>query len=219
MKNVKTIITLIIGATIGFSFCQLFHRKCDTDLVSVPVVEANVSFAKKQLQETENKYQQKEDSLNLHNSQLTEQLRQTSTALTKAKKKNNQLQQQVYTLIDRQGIYKEIKDTAAYYSNCDSLANLASQLIVVAGEQDSVSQISIQTLGQQVQNRDSAIVLRMQQYQNMKSTLNESLFKQELLSKEVKQYRKKFKRQRLWGKVKTAGLLILSGLAAKQILQ
>jgi hypothetical protein len=218
MKNVKTIITLLIGATIGFSFCRFFHSNYSDDTAPVAAVENNSKTLTKQVSTIEKQNQQKEDSLNLCNDRLNIQLKQTETALGKARKRNNQLQQQVYTLIDRQGIYKEEKDTASYYSNCDSLAKLTSQLIFYTDEQDSLSQISIQTLGAQVQNKDAAIVLKLSQYQSLKTALTQSLSQQLGLEKETKQLRNKIRRHRFWGKVKTAGLLVLSGLAARQLM-
>lgn len=101
---------------------------------------------------------------------------------------------------------------------CDSLAKISSQLIIFSNEQDSIRQISIETLNSQVQNRDSAIVLKYSKYQNLKSTLNQSLMQQQLLEKEAKFYKKKFKRQRFFGKLKSVGLLIISGLVAKQLI-
>lgn len=218
MKNFKTIITLLIGITIGFSFCQLIHRNADDSDIPAASVQASAETIKEQVAQVEKQYREKEDSLNEHNDSLDSRLKQTETALNKAKRKNGELQQQVYTLIDRQSIFKQEHDTASYYSNCDSLARLTNQLIVFSAEQDSLSQISIQTLGAQVQNRDSAIVLKLSQYQSLKATLLQNLSQQQALEKEVKQLRKKFKRQRFWGKMKNAGLLIISGLAAKQLL-
>ena len=218
MKNFKTIITLLIGITIGFSFCQLFHRNADDSDIPAATVQADAATIKTEVAKIEKQYQQKEDSLNEHNDSLGSRLKQTETALTKAKRKNGELQQQVYTLIDRQSIFKQEKDTASYFSNCDSLARLTNQLIIYSAEKDSLSQISIETLGAQVQNRDSSIVLKLSQYQQLKTTLSQTLSNQQVLEKEVKQLRKKFKRQRFWGKLKNAGLLILSGVAAKQLL-
>jgi len=218
MKNVKTIITLLIGAVIGFSFCHLFHRDCSGDNFPVAISDTKATELEKKMQQTETVYQQKEDSINQTNTNLYQKLQETQTALTKTKRKNSQLQTQVYSLIDKQGIYKEENDTSGYYSMCDSLAKISSQLIVFSNEQDSLRQISIETLGSQLQNRDSAIVLRYSQYQNLKSTLNQSLSQQQILEKEVKHYKKRFKRHKFFGKLKTAGLLILSGLAAKQLL-
>lgn len=218
MKNFKTIITLLIGAVIGFSFCHLFHGDSSADDIPVASQDYKSFELEKKMQQTETVYQQKEDSINHNNASLNEKLQETQTALNKTKKKNSQLQSQVYSLIDKQGVYKEEKDTSGYYSMCDSLAKISSQLIVFANEQDSLRQISIETLGNQVHNRDSAIVLKYSQYQNLKSTLNQSLAQQQLLEKEAKFYKKKFKRQRFFGKLKTVGLLIISGLAAKQLI-
>ena len=218
MKNFKTIITLLIGAVIGFSFCHLFHRDCSGDNVPVASQDFKSSELEKKMQQTETVYQQKEDSITHNNASLTEKLQETQTALNKTKRKNNQLQSQVYSLIDKQGVYKEEKDTSAYYSMCDSLAKISSQLIIFSNEQDSLRQISVETLNSQVKNRDSAIVLKYSQYQDLKSTLNQSLMQQQLLEKEAKFYKKKFKRQRFFGKLKSVGLLIISGLAVKQLI-
>ena len=218
MKNFKTILTLIIGAVIGFSFCHLFHRNVSADDFPVTSNENRAADLEKKLQQTETSYLQKENSLNQNSATLNNKLQETQTALAKTKNRNNQLQQQVYSLIDRQGIYKEEKDTANYYTICDSLAKMSNQLIVFSNEQDSLSQMSIHTLSSQVQNRDSVIVLKLSQYQGLKTTLNQSLAQQQLLEKEAKFYKKKMKRQRFFGKLKSIGLLIISGFAAKQLI-
>ena len=124
----------------------------------------------------------------------------------------------MYTLIDRQSIFKQENDTASYYSNCDSLARLTNQLIVYSAEQDSLSQISIQTLGAQVQNRDSAIVLKLSQYQSLKATLSQNLSQQQALEKRSEAATKEIQTTAILGQDENAGLLIISGLAAKQLL-
>ncbi|MGF2410741.1 hypothetical protein [Ferruginibacter sp.] len=218
MKNIKTIITLLIGAVIGFYFCHLFHRDCSDDNFPVAISDTKATELEKKIQQNETVYQQKEDSINQTNTNLDQKLQETQTALIKTKRKNSQLQTQVYSLIDKQSVYKEENDTSGYYSMCDSLAKINSQLIVFSNEQDSLRQISIETLGSQLQNRDSAIVLRHNQYQQLKSTVNQSLLQQQTLEKEAKFYKKKYKRQRFWGKLKSAGILIISGLVAKQLI-
>jgi hypothetical protein len=219
MKNFKTIITLLIGAVIGFSFCHLFHRNCSDDEVAVTNQDFKSSELEKKMQQTETTYQQREDSINHNNASLNEKLQETQAALNKTKTKNNQLQSQVYSLIDKQGVYKEEKDTSGYYSMCDSLAKISRELMVSSNERDSLRQISIETLRNQVQNRDSAIVLKYSQYQALKATLNQSLSQQQALEKETKFYKKKFKQQRFVSKLKSIGLLIISGLAAKQLIR
>ncbi len=218
MKNFKTIITLLIGAVIGFSFCHLFHRDCSGDDVPVVSQDFKSSELEKKMQQTETLFQQKEDSITKKNNELNKKLQETQTVLGKARIKNNQLQSQVYTLIDRQQVYKADNDTAGYIEGCDSLQEKVSQLIVYSNQQDSLCQISIANLSSQLQNKDSAIVLKYSQYQSLKETLNQSLAQQLVLEKETKFYKKKFKRQRFVSKLKSIGLLIISGLAAKQLI-
>ncbi len=218
MKNIKIIISLVLGVVIGFCCYHLFHSNCPDADYSFIGNDAKTTALEKKVEQTESAYQQKEDSINKHNAELNQQLYETKTILTKTKRKNNQLQSQVYSLIDKQTVYRQENDTTGYYSMCDSLAKLSSQLIMFSNEQDSLQQISIETLGSQVLNRDSAIVLRYNQYQQLKSTLHKSLLQQQALEKEAKFYKKKYKRQRFWGKLKSVGIMILSGLAAKQLI-
>ena len=218
MKNFKTIITLLIGAVIGFSFCHLFHRDCSGDDIVVSSQDFKSSELEKKMQQTETVYQQKEDSITKKNNDLNKKLQETQTLLGRTRTKNNQLQWQVYTLIDRQQVYKADNDTESYITGCDSLQEKVSQLIVYSNQQDSLCQISIANLSSQLQNKDSAIVLKYSQYQSLKETLNQSLAQQKVLEKETKFYKKKFKRQRFVSKLKSIGLLIISGLAAKQLI-
>ena len=218
MKNFKTIITLLIGALIGFSFCHLFHKDCSGDNVPVTSRDSKSSELKKKMQQTETVYQQKEDSITKKNNELNRKLQQTQIVLGKTRIKNNQLQSQIYTLIDRQQIYKADSDTEEYLKGCDSLQEKVSELIVYSNQQDSLCQNSIANLNSQLQNKDSAIVLHHLQNQALKITLSQSLAQQEALEKETKFYKKKFKRQRLVSKLKSVGLLIISGLAVKQLI-
>ncbi len=81
MKNFKTIITLLIGITIGFSFCQLFHRNADDSDIPATTVQASAETIKEQVAQVEKQYREKEDSLNEHNDSLDSRLKQTETAL------------------------------------------------------------------------------------------------------------------------------------------
>ncbi len=218
MKNLKTIITLLIGAVMGFSFCHLFHRDCSGDDVPVVSQDFKSSELEKKMQQTETLYLQKKDSITKKNDDLNKKLQQTQTVLGKSRIKNSQLQSQVYTLIDRQQIYKADDDTESYITGCDSLQEKVSDLIFYANQQDSLCQNSIGNLSSQLQNKDSIIILNHSQYQALKATLSQSLAQQQAMEKETKFYKKKFKRQRLVSKLKSIGLLIISGLAAKQLI-
>ena len=53
MKYLKTIITLLIGITIGFSFCQLFHRNADDSDIPAASVQASAETIKEQVAQVE----------------------------------------------------------------------------------------------------------------------------------------------------------------------
>ncbi|HRI22592.1 MAG TPA: hypothetical protein PLA68_16645 [Panacibacter sp.] len=138
MKNLKTILTLLIGAVIGFSFCQLFHRNGADNTPSFTITENKASELEKKMQLTEAQYQLKIDSVQKKSQALNESLKKTESALDKTKRKNIALQTQVYDLIDRQGIYREVHDTASFITGCDSLQNRVDDLIIQTNLQDSI---------------------------------------------------------------------------------
>jgi len=218
MKNVKTIITLLIGAVIGFAFCHLFHRDCSRDTVAVASQDFKSSELEKKVQEAEIKYQQKIDSVRERTKDLNESLRKTEAALDKTKRKNIQLQTQVYDLIDRQGIYREAHDTTSFIIGCDSLQNRVDELIVESNLQDSIQTSITDNLHEQLVQKDSVILLKDSQYQQLSKSFEQNIEQQKLLEQQVKFYKKKYKRQRFGSKIKSLGLFIISGFAASQLI-
>lgn len=218
MKNLKTILTLLIGAVIGFSFCQLFHRNGSDNASPFTITGNKASELEKKMQETEAEYQQKIDSAQQRTQALDQSLKKTQGALDKTKKKNIQLQTQVYDLIDRQGIYKEEHDTASFITGCDSLQSRVDELITETNLQDSIQTSITDNLHEQLVQKDSVILLKDSQYQQLNKSFGQSIEQQKLLEKEAKFYKKKYKRQRLGSKLKNLGLLIISGFAASQLI-
>ncbi|MFN8291017.1 MAG: hypothetical protein U0U70_12240 [Chitinophagaceae bacterium] len=218
MKNFKTILALLIGAVIGFSFCHLFHRSCPDVYHTVTTADSKASQLEKKVQETEVKYQQKIDSVQQRTQALDESLKKTQTALDKTKRKNIELQTQVYDLIDRQGVYKEEHDTASYIEGCDSLQSRVDELIIQTNLQDSIQTAVTDNLHEQILRKDSVILLKDSQYQQLNKSFEQSIEQQKLLEQEAKFYKKKYKRQRLGSKLKNLGLLIISGFAASQLI-
>ena len=218
MKNFKTIFTLLIGAVIGFSFCQLFHRSCPDAIVPVSIADYKASELEKKAQEAEIKYQQKIDSVQQRTQALNESLKKTKNALDKTKRKNIQLQTQVYDLIDQQGVYKEEHDTTSFIEGCDSLQNRVDELITETNLQDSIQTAITDNLHEQIEQRDSVILLKDSLHQQLNKSFGQSIEQQKLLEQQVKFYKIKYKRQRLGSKLKNLGLLIISGFAASQLI-
>lgn len=218
MKNLKIILTLLIGAVIGFSFCQLFHSGCPDVYPAVATADNKASELEKKMQETEVQYQQKIDSVQQRTQTLNESLKKTQTALDKTKRKNIQLQTQVYDLIDQQGVYKEEHDTASFITGCDSLQNKVDELIAETNLQDSIQTAITDNLHEQLVQKDSVILLKDSQYQQLDKLFGQSIGQQKLLEQQARFYKKKYKRQRLGSKLKNLGLLIISGFAASQLI-
>ena len=219
MKNLKTILTLLIGAIIGFSFCQLFHRNGADNAPPFTITGNKASELEKKMQEAEAEYQQKIDSAKQRTQALDQSLKKTKDVLDKTKKKNIQLQTQVYDLIDRQGIYKEAHDTASFITGCDTLQSRVDELIIQANQQDSIQTAITDNLHEQLIQKDSVILLKDSQYLQLNKSFGQSIEQQKLLEQQAKFYKKKYKRQRLGSKLKNLGLLIISGFAASQLIQ
>jgi len=218
MKNLKTILTLLIGAVIGFSFCQLFHRNGADNAPLLTITDNKASELEKKVQETETAYQQKIDSVQQRTQALNESLKKTKDALDKTKRKNIQLQTQVFDLIDRQGAYKEQHDTLGFITGCDSLQTRVDDLIVETNLQDSIQTAITNNLHDQILQKDSVILLKDSQYQQLNKSFGQSIEQQKALEQQAKFYKKKYKRQRLGSKLKNLGLLIISGFAAAQLI-
>lgn len=218
MKNLKTILTLLIGAVIGFSFCQLFQRNGADNAPPFTITDNKASELEKKVQETETAYQQKIDSVQQRTKDLNESLKKTQTVLDKAKRKNIQLQTQVYDLIDLQGIYKEQHDTASFITGCDSLKSRVDDLIIQTNLQDSIQTAITDNLHEQLVQKDSVILLKDSQYQQLNKSFGQSIEQQKMLEQQAKFYKKKYKRQRFGSKLKNLGLLIISGFAASQLI-
>jgi hypothetical protein len=107
MKNFKTIITLLIGAVIGFSVCQLFHRNGSDNATPFTITDNQGFGTGNESTGNRNSIPDKKiDSVQQRTQALNESLKKTKGALDKTKRKNIQLQTQVYDLIDRQGVYQ-----------------------------------------------------------------------------------------------------------------
>jgi len=211
MTNLKVFLTLIVGVIAGFLLCKL---TADTDYpIYKPTV--NTVTIKTNAEKSELKFQKKIDSLNKQQQALSIELTTTKTQLDKAKKKNIVLQNQVYTLLDKE--YS--KDTVELLADCDSLKSSVVQLIENSNTKDSIYEAVLHNYESQLQNKDSTIQVQTLLYDSLKISFTESLFQQKELETQAKQLQKQFKRQKFKSKIATAAMFILSGILVNQIIQ
>lgn len=216
MKQIKSILLLVIGITIGFSVCKFFSGNGNAVLPSKPVADLEVTHLEKNMAETQKDFEQRADSLNVHEMILSLELNVVKSDLAKAKRKNLILQTQVYDLVDKNASMRA--DTLARLIGCDSLQVKVVELIHADNEKDSLYESAATNMEQQLKNRDSTIALKQQQYQSLKTSFDMSLLQQKLLAVQNEQYRKHIKRQKIKQKILSLGALVLSGLTANYLL-
>ena len=216
MKNLKSILFLVIGITIGFSFCYFFSGSGTPSIPSKPVADLSVKELENRVEKKEKLFQQKTDSLNVHEMILSLQLTATKSALEKVKKKNLVLQTQVFTLVDR--IETAKADSLYGNTGCDSLQTKVVELIKSDNEKDSLYESTTVNLEEQIKNKDSLIAIHQQQYQSLKSSFDLGILQQKLLADQNSQYRKQVRRQKFKQKLLSFGMIVLSGITTSYLL-
>jgi len=211
MTNIKLLITLLAGVLAGFLLSFLLNDE------SYPAYKPQSSAKVIQLNSgnKERILLKRIDSLNNHQLKLTSELNNTKTELSKSKRKNLFLQRQVYNLIDKE----YTADTVERLANCDTLQQIVVELIENSNFKDSLYEASISNYEDQLKNKDSTIQEQINLYSATKNFLHQSLHEQQLLEVQNKQLQKQVKRQKIKGKIVTAGLLILSGVVVSQLIQ
>ena len=216
--NIKLIITLVLGIIIGISFTKLFtgNNKNKNENVPATVKIIKPSLLQKNTANVESYFEQKIDSLNTNNKLLNKKLGGSRAALEVAKNNNIVLQTQLYDLIDNK---KELADTSIKNNKDDVFQDKIIELINENNYKDSLYENIDSTVTAQVKNKDSTIVLMGDKYDSLKISFNESLLQQQLLYDQNKQFKQQFRRQKIKTKLLSAGLLILSGVAANYLIQ
>jgi len=206
------LILLSVGFVLGFYFCSLF-KGCGKPIVPVPAVTiVKPEVLQKQVAAVQASYQAKIDSLGATATQLKTALVTTQSALDKAKKKNITLQTQVYDLLDRTAAAPI--DTARRIMDCDSLQTKVKELVVNDNMKDSLYEETTNNLQEQVSNKDSTLLVKREQYQELKASFNQSVQQQEALQSENTALRKSVRHEKRAGVFRTVGLVIAAALAA-----
>lgn len=169
-----------------------------------------------QVTATEKIYTHRANSINVESQKLKKELNYTKDALTKAKEKTAGLQKQVFALLDeRFPMQQQEQDEAV----CDSLATTVPILIAASEEKDSLYNSALTNLEDQVQNKDSLLVLQNEQYAALKTAFTKSIDAQTILAKDNLSLTKTVKRQKVKSKILSAALFIFSGAAATYLLR
>ena len=215
MKKQNIILALLLSWLCGLACCQLLIGNKKEQ--RIPATDA--ATMKQQVLQTEAVYQEQTASLQQLNSELSRALQRTAASLKITQQENQQLQATIEQTIRSRQYYNEEKDTAKQLAYCDSLDKQATAFIQLTRQQDSLQQ-SVQTnLLEQLHNRDTMLVVKEDRYRYLRQQFDKSLLQQQLLEENITAFQRKIKRQQLGSKLKTAGLVFLSGLVVKQLVR
>lgn len=210
------VIVFTLGLLLGL-FYSFMYRALSVDSVKPSVYKKSMVEIKKEVAQSEVVYTKHIDSLKKKNTKLEQELVGTKKTLTEVKQQNHSLKVQVYALIDR--VREQLPRTESSESSCDSLITTVEYLMQSNVEKDSLYEVAALNLEEQLKNKDSTIVLKDDQYKNLKTTFEKSLSNQKQLIDENKLLGRHVKKQKLKSKFLSAAILIISGAAVNHFLQ
>jgi hypothetical protein len=223
-QRFRNIVLFLTGMATGYSFCQLCspaHPSTAGKPVAAITERAakNPAVLQKEVAVSEKTTDAQIALATQRSSALKVQLQQTETALKKAAEKNYRLQVQLYQAYEKPPVMElpENTNTPTIYPPDNILATLDT-LAALTAEKDSLHNSITQNLLLQLDNKDSAFAAQSRHVNLLRQDFDISIEAQLLLKTENRKLEKKLKRQKVGSKLKSAGLLILSGLALKTIL-
>ena len=213
-QKINRIIFLVLGMIIGIGGTMFFSSHSAT----TPTVASAIQSTADQKNTSvlvEAHFQNKVDSLMQSNSTLNRKVSSSKTELQKVKQDNKVLLELVDTLLVHAAT---ATDTATKLAQCDSLSATVADFIVSTNTKDSLYEDITATLQAQVNNKDTVISTQREQYNCLKLSFDKSLAQQDLLSGQNLLLGKQIKTHKIKNKLLSAGVVILSGIAAYQFL-
>ncbi|SDW04582.1 hypothetical protein SAMN05444410_101102 [Hydrobacter penzbergensis] len=204
-----------LGCYIAFRFIGCNQHPAPAASITVKPPEA----IRRELTNVTTPLQARVDSLNTHNLMLTGQLKRTEQALAVAKGQTNNLQQEIYTLLNRQPMDSPVTDTIGTLRDCDSLQRNVRTLLAADAQKDSLHEAVAAQLRLQVTNRDSVIQAEQSISRLFRTTLDTALLQQQVLQGQVDFYQKQYRRQKNKNKIAGAGLCIAAGILIHSLMQ
>ncbi len=103
--------------------------------------------------------------------------------------------------------------------DCTTLKKEVSELIYSQAVKDSVQDRLVNTMQEQLEQKEAVAGLQQEQYDSLKASFDKSLAQQRILELENKQYKKNIRWQRIKQKAVTTGAIILAVLVIKPLLK
>lgn len=208
------IIFLVLGLIIGIGGTMMFgsHKAGQPVIVTAAQTPADI---KNNSVLVEAIFQERLDSLSQTNDNLYRKVNSSKTELQKAKHDNKVLLELVDTLLAHSA---QTTDTAAKLAQCDSLGATVQELIVTTNLKDSLYEDMTTALQAQVSNMDSVISTQQERYNVLRLSFDQSLAQRDLLTAQHLGLEHKLKGFKIKNKLLSAGVFIISGIAAYQFI-
>lgn len=213
-QKMNRIIFLVVGLIIGIGGTLMFgsHKAAQPVIVTAAQTPADI---KNNSVLVEAVFQERLDSLFQTNDNLNRKVSSSKTELQKAKHDNKVLLELVDTLLAHSA---QTTDTAAKLAQCDSLGATVQELIVTTNLKDSLYENMATALQAQVSNKDSVISTQQERYNVLRLSFDQSLAQQDLLTAQHLGLEHKLKGFKIKNKLLSAGVFIISGIAAYQFI-
>lgn len=213
-QKLNRIIFLVLGLILGIGGTMFFSGS-KTQKLLPQITQLSSAELKNTSVLVEAVFQGRVDSLMQTNGNLSRKVNSSKTELQKAKQDNKVLLELVDTLLAHS---TQTTDTAAKLAQCDSLNATVQDLIVSTNTKDSLYEDLTATLQSQVNNKDTVISTQREQYNTLKLTFDQSLAQQNLIMGQKLLLETQVKKFKIKNKLLSAGVFILSGIAAYQLL-
>jgi hypothetical protein len=182
---------------------------------SSSVMPMNPDSIKKEVAIKEKSYSKEVDILNVKDSILSQQKQGTSTALRQRKMRHNGIVDKINSEIS-----KPENTTDSTFNNIipERIKVDISNLLISDLEKDSLYMQMVDVLTQQVDVKDSIIIVQGDQHLFLKNKLAESLSNQQAIFNKNLIYQKQIKQHKKKNKLLSVATLLLGGVAAASLL-
>jgi hypothetical protein len=221
-KRFRNLLLFLTGMATGYSFCHLcssahrLHHHHSNSAVTIPAVK-NPAVLQKEVAVSEKNTDRQLQLTEQKNNLLKQQLQQSENVLAKAKQKNYQLQVQLYEAFAAPAIQPDSPYTE-YINSPGTILAALDTLAAVTAIKDSLHTSITANLQLQLDNKDSAIAAQDSHIRLLKNDFDIGMATIQILQTDNRKLARKIKRQRVVSKLKSAGLLVLSGLALKTLI-
>jgi hypothetical protein len=213
-QKLNKIVFLVLGLIMGIAGTMFFGNPKTAQPAYTATFQSPADIKNTSVM-VEAHFQGKVDSLMQTNAALGQKVGNTKSELQKAKHDNKVLLELVDTLLAHAG---NPTDTATKLAQCDSLWETVQDLITSSNTKDSLYEELTTSLEAQVNNKDSVIGTQQEQYTALKLSFDKSLVQQDVLSVQNLSLEKQLKTHKIKNKLLSAGVFILSGIAAYSLL-